>query len=162
MTELHLRRKLSFHAHGRTLVLVKRSNEKIEHRVMMALLWALYLPAYPNLRIDVPIGARYQPDLVQLGPAGHPVFWGEAGEVGLEKLRLLCTRYRATHLVFAKWAINLQPFASLLDTVLAGMPRTAPTELIGFDADAARFADATGQILIGFEDVTRRRWEPRN
>ena len=31
MTDLYLRRKLSFYAHGRTLLLVKRSNEKIEH-----------------------------------------------------------------------------------------------------------------------------------
>jgi len=160
MTDLHLRRKLSFRAHGRTLVLVKRLNEKIEHRLMMALLWALYLPAYPELRIDVPIGARYWPDLVQLDGAGRPMIWGEAGEVGLEKLRLLCTRYRDTHLVFAKWAINLQPFAGLLDVALAGVRRSAPAELIGFDADAARFVDATGQISIGFDDVTCRRWEP--
>jgi hypothetical protein len=30
MSDLHLRRKLTFHAHRRTLVPVKRSNEKIE------------------------------------------------------------------------------------------------------------------------------------
>jgi hypothetical protein len=30
VSDLHLRRKLTFHTHGRTLVLVKRSNEKIE------------------------------------------------------------------------------------------------------------------------------------
>jgi hypothetical protein len=159
MADLHLRRKLSFRAHGRTLVLVKRSNEKIEHRLMMALLWALYLPAYPELRIDVSIGARYRPDLVQLGVDGRPIFWGEAGEVGLEKLRLLCARYRDTHLVFAKWAINLQPFAGLLDSALAGVRRGAPIELIGFDADSMRFVDATGQIAIGFGDVARQRWE---
>lgn len=159
MTDLHLRRKLTFRAHGRTLVLVKRSNEKIEHRLMMALLWALYLPRYPDLRIDVPIGARYRPDLVQLGADGRPIFWGEAGEVGMEKLRLLCTRYRETHLVFAKWAVNLQPFAAALDAALAGVRRAAPVELIGFDAGAARFADETGQLTIGFDDLTRRRWE---
>jgi hypothetical protein len=160
MTDLYLRRKLSFRAHGRTLVLVKRSNEKIEHRLMMALLWALYLPAYPQLRIDVPIGARYRPDLVQLDAEGRPELWGEAGEVGLEKLRVLCTRYRDTHLVFAKWAVSLQPFAGLLDSALGGVRRGAPVELIGFDADSARFVDATGQIAIGFGDVARQRWEP--
>jgi hypothetical protein len=158
MSELHLRRKLTFHAHGRTLVLVKRANEKIEHRVMMALLWALYLPHYPDLRIDVPIGARYRPDLVQLGADGSPVFWGEAGEVGADKLRLLCTRYRDTHLVFAKWAINLQPFAGMITAALRGARRTAPIELIGFDAGAARFVDDTGGITIGFSDVSRRRF----
>jgi hypothetical protein len=30
MTDLRLRRKLTFRAHGRTLVLAERSNEKIE------------------------------------------------------------------------------------------------------------------------------------
>jgi hypothetical protein len=155
MEERALRRKLSFHAHGRTLVLVKRPNEKIEHRLMMALLWALYLPQYPDLRIDVPIGARYRPDLVQLDADGRPVFWGEAGEVGLEKLRVLCGRYRDTHLVFAKWAANLQPFAGLIETALRGARRSAPVELIGFDGDAARFVDATGEIAIGFGDVER-------
>jgi hypothetical protein len=125
MTDLHLRRKLTFRAHGRTLVLVKRPNEKLEHRLMMALLWALYLPRYPELRIDVPIGARYRPDLVQLGADGRPIFWGEAGEVGMEKLRVLCTRYRDTHLVFAKWATNLQPFATALDAALAGVRRSS-------------------------------------
>jgi hypothetical protein len=159
MNELHLRRKLSFRAHGRTLVLVKRSNEKLEHRLMMALLWALYLPRYPELRIDVTIGARYRPDLVQLGPDGRPVFWGEAGEVGVEKLRVLCTRFRDTHLVFAKWAINLQPFAALIDDALHDTRRTAPVELIGFDADAARFIDANGHITIDPADVTLRRWQ---
>lgn len=153
MAERFLRRKLTFQAHGRTLVLVKRAEEKIEHRLMMALLWALYLPRYPQLRVDVPIGARYRPDLVQLAPDGRPEFWGEAGEVGAEKLRTLCARYRDTHLVFAKWAINLQPFTAMLEAALRGVRRTQPAELIGFRADAARFVGDTGQIAIEFGDV---------
>lgn len=159
MTDRDLRRKLTFYAHTRTLVLVKHAGEKIEHRLMMALLWALYLPEYPGLRIDVRIGARYRPDLVQLDSEGRPIFWGEAGEVGAEKLRALCTRYRHTRLVFAKWAINLQPIAAQIEAALRGMSRAAPIELIGFDADAGRFVDETGHIQVGFEDVTRLRWE---
>jgi hypothetical protein len=158
VSDLHLRRKLTFHAHGRTLVLVKRSNEKIEHRLMMALLWALYLPKYPDLRIDVPIGARYRPDLVQLGLDGRPVFWGECGEVGLEKLRVLCARYRETHLVFAKWASNVEPFAALIEQALRDVRRAAPVELISFDADSVRFVDQTGGVKIGAGDVARRQW----
>lgn len=158
MNELHLRRKLSFSAHGRTLVLVKHANEKLEHRLMMALLWALYLPEYPELRIDVPIGARYRPDLVQLDADRRPVFWGEAGEVAAGKLRLLCTRYPDTHLVFAKWAVNLQPFAAQIDAAVRAARRHAPVELIGFAADAARYIDAHGRIAIEPGDVERRRW----
>jgi hypothetical protein len=160
MSELSLRRKLTFHAHGRTLVLVKRANEKIEHRLMMALLWALYLPKYPDLRIDVPIGARYRPDLVQLGADGRPIFWGECGEVGLEKLRVLCRRYRQTHLAFAKWASNSAPFAALIEHALRDARRAAPVELIGFDAESTRFVDETGGVEISFGDVTRRQWIP--
>jgi len=158
MTDRALRRKLTFSAHGRTLVLIKHANEKLEHRLMMALLWALYLPQYPELRVDVPIGARYRPDLVLLDRDQHPAFWGEAGEVGAEKLRLLCERYRNTHLVFAKWAINLQPVAAQIEAALRGARRAAPVELIGFDADAARFVDPLGAIAIGFGDVDLRRW----
>lgn len=158
MTERALRRKLTFHAHSRTLVLVKHPHEKIEHRLMMALLWALYLPHYPDLRIDVPIGARYRPDLVQLGPDQRPQFWGEAGEVGADKLHALCTRYRDAYLVFAKWANNLQPFAAQIDSALRGARRSAPIDLIGFDADAARFVAPDGTIAIGFNDVERRQY----
>jgi hypothetical protein len=121
-------------------------------------LGALYLPTYPNLRIDVSIGARYRPDLVRLGLDGRPVFWGECGEVGLEKLRVLCARYRETHLVFAKWAINIAPFAALIEQALRDARRTAPVELIGFDGEAARFVDQIGGSEIGFADVIRRQW----
>lgn len=70
MSERYLCRKLTFQAHGRTLVLVKRRSEKLEHPLMMALLWALYLPQYPDLRVEVPIGLRYKPELVQLDDQG--------------------------------------------------------------------------------------------
>lgn len=159
MSDLSLRRKLTFYAHNRTLVLVKRPIEKVEHRLMMALLWALYLPQYPVLRIDVPINERYRPDLIQLDSHGTPLFWGEAGAVDTEKLHALCTRYRATHLVFAKWATNLQPFTELIDKAVAKVRRSAPVELIGFDADAARFVDVTGHITINFANVQRREWK---
>jgi hypothetical protein len=128
---------------------------------MMALLWALYLPQYPALRVDVPIGARYRPDLVQLDRDGRPVFWGEAGEVGAAKLRLLCARYPNTHLVFAKWAANLQPFAAQIDAAVRAARRGAAGKLIGFAADAVRFVDARGAIAIAPGDVERRRWQGR-
>jgi hypothetical protein len=158
MSELHLRRKLTVRAHGRTLVLVKHPVEKLEHRLMMALTWALYLPHYPDLRVDVPVSSRYRPDLVQLDAGGRPVFWGECGEVGQEKLRHLCSRHHDAHLVFTKWAVNLEPVAGLIDAVLAGVRRTAPVELLGFGADSERFFEPDGSITIAPEDVERRLW----
>lgn len=158
MIERSLRRKLTFHAHHRTLVLVKRPNEKLEHRLMMALLWALYLPQYPGVRVEVAIGTRYKPDLVALNADGQPIFWAEAGEVGLDKLRILCGRYCATHLVFAKWAMNTMPFARLIEQALRDTRRSAPVELICFDDHAGRFVDDTGHIHITFADIERTTW----
>ncbi len=125
---------------------------------MMALLWALYLPQYPHVRVEVAIGTRYKPDLVALDNYGQPLFWAEAGEVGLDKLRTLCERYRTSHLVFAKWAINIAPFARLIERALRGTRRAAPVELICFGANATRFVDNTGTIHITFADVERRAW----
>lgn len=162
MIERSLRRKLTFHAHNRTLVLVKRPSEKLEHRLMMALLWALYLPQYPDVRVEVAIGTRYKPDLVALDAHGQPRFWAEAGEVSLDKLRVLCGRYRATHLVFAKWNMNIMPFAGLLERALHDTRRTAPVELICFDEHAGHFVDNTGHIRIAFADVERKTWAYRS
>ena len=158
MSERYLERKFSVRAHGKTLVLHKHRLEKAEHRVMMALLWALYLPAYPDLRVDVAVGSRYRPDLVQLDGAGEPLFWGESGAVGAEKLSHLCRRYRTTHLVFAKWNTRLDPIAAQIEDALRDVRRTAPAELIGFPADAANHIGENGDIAITFGDVERRRW----
>lgn len=42
---------------------------------------------------------------------------------------------------------------------LAGVRRSAPVELIGFDGASARFVDATGGIAIGHDAGARQRWE---
>jgi hypothetical protein len=56
----------------RKLVLVNRPAESARHVLLKALVYALYLPAYPNLAVELPIGDRYRPDLVALG-AVRPV-----------------------------------------------------------------------------------------
>ncbi len=160
MSERYLERKFSVRAHGRTLVLHKHRLEKLEHRVMMALLWALYLPSYPALRVDIAVNSRYRPDLVELDGAGEPIFWGECGAVGTEKLRHLCRRYSATHLVFAKWSVRLDPIAAQIEGVLRGLKRSAPVELIAFPADSGRHIDEHGTITIQASDLERRVWQP--
>jgi hypothetical protein len=45
---------------------------------------------------------------------------------------------------------------------LRDVRRSAPVELIGFDAGSARFVDATGAISITFDDVTRREFSGYN
>ncbi len=107
MTERELRRKLTFRAHGSTLVLIKRPEESTEHVLQKALLWALYLPSYPTLRVEVPLptASRYKPDLLALDEQ-HPLFWGECGVVSAAKLADLLHRYRGTHFVFSKWTAS--------------------------------------------------------
>ncbi len=160
MIERELRRKLRFRAHGSTLVLIKRPIESIEHVWQKALLWALYLPTYPDLRVEVPLpgASRYKPDLLALD-GERPRFWGECGVVGLDKLDDLLRRYRGTHFVFSKWNMPTQPFAASIERALRGVRRSAPVELIRFPAEAAAHIEENGEIRIAPQDVERRRWE---
>lgn len=120
---------------------------------MKALLWALYLPQYPDLAVEVSIGHRYKPDLVVLQD-GTPVFWGECGHVGLQKLRALLSKFRSTHFAFARWATALRSHEELLRKALEGTRREAPVELWRFPEDSTeRFVDARGNLRIEFSDL---------
>ena len=99
--ELVLPRKLTFRAHGRKLVLVKRPWESERHVLLKALVFALYVPSYPDLVVERAIGHRYKPDLVQLDLGGRPAFRAECGETARDKLVLLARAIPATHLVIA-------------------------------------------------------------
>ena len=105
MSDLALRRKLTVSAHGRRVVLVKRAGESAEHVVGKALLWALYLPAYPDLTVEVAAGDRFKPDVVAVGPDGRPRFWGESGKVSAAKVRALGRRYPDVHLAHVTWRV---------------------------------------------------------
>jgi hypothetical protein len=161
----YLRRKLTVRAQGQTLVLVKRPIESAEHVLQKALLWALYLPRYPELRVEVPLPqpSRYKPDLLALqldiGGQPEPIFWGECGEVAVEKLRFLLSRYRRTHFVFSKWNTRLDPFAELISRAMPDNRRSAPVELIGFPPSAADCIGPDGAILLDRLDLERRTWE---
>jgi hypothetical protein len=152
--ELMLRRKWTFRAHDKQVVLVKKANERREHVLMKALLWALYLPQYPDLLVEVRVGDRYKPDVVSLDERGRPRFWGEAGHVGVGKTRSLARRYRETHLVVAKWDTRLQPFETIVTAALTDLRRSAPFDLLNFPADSAdRFIDERGHIQVTHDDL---------
>ena len=156
---LKLRRKLTLRAHGKQVVFIKKPYESDIHVLTKALIWALFLPEYPNLAIEIKVGGRYKPDVVQLGENGEPVFWGEAGQVSLKKMKDLVNRYRFTHLVFAKWDMKLEPFHKILQKEKASIRRSAPIDLISFPNDSdRRFIQPDGAILITFEDVYRLRF----
>jgi hypothetical protein len=73
--ELFLRRKWMLRTQDRQVVFVKKPHESDTHVLMKALLWALYLPAYPELTVEIAVGDRYKPDVVALNARGEPLFW---------------------------------------------------------------------------------------
>lgn len=156
--DLMLRRTWTLRAHGRQVVFIKKRQESREHVIMKALLWALYLPDSPQLQIELSIGDRYRPDVVQLDPTGHSCFWGKAGQVGLAKIGRLVRRYPSGHLAFARWATRLEPLLSVVAKALANVRRSAPFDLVSFPADSAeRFIDGNGTIRLTHADLNWRR-----
>jgi hypothetical protein len=152
--DLMLRRKWTLRAHGEQVVFVKRRNERTEHVVIKALIWALYLPDYPDLSVEIPVGDRYKPDVVQLDPRQRPIFWGEAGRISPRKIETLVKRYRATHFAIAKWDTALDPFEAIVRDAVAGLDRRAPFDLLRIPDDAIeRFIDADGHVNVGFDDL---------
>ncbi len=152
--ELFLRRKWTFRAHGKQVVCIKRSNERTTHVLMKAFLWALYLPLYPNLTVDIRVGDRYKPDVVALGENGRPLFWGEAGHVGMDKIRSLVRRYPDTHFVIAKWEARLDPYDALVKDALQRLRRSPPVDLVCFpEHSAERFIDDGGHIQVAHGDL---------
>lgn len=153
-TDLSLRRKWTLKAHGKQIVFVKRPIESSAHVLMKAFLWALYLPAYPSLSVEVGVGDRYKPDVSACCDDGSPLFWGESGKVGRAKIRSLARRYRATHFAIAKWGGSLDPFIDLVRDATVGIDRAAPFDLLRFPTDSSeRFIDADGYVRVSHADI---------
>lgn len=152
--EITIPRKWALKTQGRQVVFASNPDESSRHVLMKALLWALYLPQYPAISVEVNIGDRYKPDLVALNDVGEPVFWGEAGQVGVEKIHSLCRRYPQTHFAIAKWAQRVEPVADVVQAADPRRRRTAPFDLLTFPPDSlTRFFDSDGQVRITFEDI---------
>lgn len=160
-SELLLRRKWTFRAHGQQVVFIKKPIEHVHHVLMKAFLWALYLPDYPNIKVEVGIGDRYKPDVVALHPTdpqGDPLFWGEAGQVSPEKIRSVARRYPQTHFALAKWGVNLHTVEQLVTDALTGLDRRAPFDLLCFPTNSAdRFIDERGYITLEHRDLQWKR-----
>ena len=157
-SELLLGGKYTFKVGGKKQVFVKKPVEHFRHVVMKALLWALYLPAYTQLQVEVSIGHRYKPDLVALG-ASAPLFWAEAGRVGNQKLKRVIHRFPRTHFAFAVWGSSLSSMAARVQRQSLGVNRLAPIDLIAFPENAAlRFIGPRGTIRIHQSDLTCQRF----
>lgn len=159
--DLMLRRKWTLRAHGQQVIFVKKRNESSEHVLMKAFIWALYLPAYPDLLVEVSIGDRYKPDVVSLDERQRPRFWGEAGEVGKRKIESLVRRYRHTHFALAKWDASLDPFREIVQEAVENVRRTAPFDLLCFPPESPeRFIDDNGRIDINHDALQWLRLYP--
>jgi hypothetical protein len=152
--DLLIRRKLTLRAHGKQIVLIKKARESTTHVLMKAFLWALYLPYYPGLSVEIRIRNRFRPDVVALNEHGDPVFWGEAGYFSARKVHSLVRRCRLTHLAMAKWDTRLRPFITIVEDALDGVRRSGPVDLINFGPDSLeRFIDPDGEIHISHRDI---------
>lgn len=152
-----LPRKLKLRAHGQQVVFGKGSGESSRHVLMKVFLWALYLPQYPHMTIEIAIGDKYKPDVVAFDETrtGKPLFWGESGQVSAEKIRALARRYPNTHFAIARWETNLAPLAKIVSDALEHNRRSAPFDLICFKQDSAqRFIDTDGNVHLSHDDLT--------
>jgi hypothetical protein len=142
-------------------VFARGMNENAEHVIMKALLWALYLPHYPEIIVEVKIGDRYKPDLIAFDAHHTPRFWGEAGRVGAAKIRSIARRYSDTHFAIARWNMNLDPLVMHVQKQLKSVRRNAPFDLLRFPVDSKeRFIDERGYISISFSDIEWERLTP--
>lgn len=147
-------RKRLLRAGEQKVVFARGLNESAEHVWMKAFLWALYLPMYPDLTVEIRIGDRYKPDVVQLDAEGKPLFWGESGKVSLTKIESLTRRYRETHFAIAKWNMKLDALVETVRTARTRYRGGAPFDLLAFPADApARFVQPDGTIQIAHTDI---------
>lgn len=160
--ELELRRKMTLRSGERKLVVRKNALESIEHVLMKAFIWHLYLPEYPDALVEYRIGDRYRPDVVALDGHGEPIFWGEAGSVTTAKIDSLIRRFPRTHLAIGKWDTRIDPWIDIVRELLVARPnRTAPIDLIRFsERHVTEAIDARGVIHLGFDDVECVRLDP--
>jgi hypothetical protein len=163
LSQVLTRKRWLLKAHNQHIVVVRGNRERFVHPLMKALIWALYLPDYPNSTIEVRIGDRYKPDVVAFAPDdvrfrdNEPIFWGEAGQVGRAKIEALVRRYPDTHFAIGKWNTRLRPHTDIISKALEGVKRNAPFDLISFPEHSADFIDDDGMIHISHDDLSWQR-----
>lgn len=158
LAELHLPRIIRVRAAGRTLVLAKRAGESTAHVLLKAIGYARYLPDYPGLRVEAPIGTRYKPDLVALGDDGTPMIWIECMHVDLGKVRKLVRRYPRTHLVWLRRQGQVAGAVRIVEDALVGVRRAAPLEILGVPDDALVSLAQTSDADAATRRVTVQRF----
>lgn len=161
-------RKWTLRAHDQQNTFSKGLNESSRHVIMKAMIWALYLPEYPTMSIEIRIGDRYKPDLVAYAEEPNifeevekPLFWGESGVVSFDKIRSITRRFPDTHFVIAKWSSSLTSHRQVIEKARATAYHRAPFDLLSIPADAIQqFISDDGEIHISFDDIEWIRLPP--
>ncbi len=146
--------KLTIRAGSRKVVLRKHPWESSRHVLLKALVFALFVPDYPDLVVEPPRAERYRPDVAAFAADGTPTFWAECGETGRDKLAWLLKHRPATHLVLARQGVALEPWQALVRDLADGIRRSAPVELVLVPPHADRFVRPDGAVVVGRSDVT--------
>jgi len=147
---------LTLRAHGATLRTAKSPGESVEHLLLKAMMWTLFLPTHPNAACEFDLGLRYRPDVIALDDTGAPLWWGECGSCKPSKLRDLAATFPRTRFSVAKWGrSDLRGYAGGLRSELSLRPtRSAPFELLSFPADSVeRFLSDDGELDVSFDDI---------
>lgn len=154
------RTRWKLYAHHQHIIVKKGGNERFVHPLMKAFIWALYLPEYPTATIEKPIGDKYKPDVVAFAETPsiyqvqeQPLFWGEAGRTGREKIESMVKRFPDTHFAMSKWDLRLDPYVEIISKAIQNVRRNAPFDIIRFQDDNIAAIDDDGNITIRFEDV---------
>ncbi|MBD3378957.1 MAG: hypothetical protein GF408_00650 [Candidatus Omnitrophica bacterium] len=141
MKELFLRKKLTFRTGGKKIVLVKKSNETFEHVAAKAVGYAMYLPVYPQVKIEVKIGERYKPDLVALNGRGEPVFWAECCMVGKTKIEKILNKHPSAHFAFIRVTEHVDQFADLVSSLRERTRHKGKLDIIRLKPPVTRYFD---------------------
>jgi hypothetical protein len=129
---------------GKRVRLWQRAGESYAHVLMKALGCAMFAAEYPHLEIELKVGLRYKPDLIDDG--GDFDFWGECGANSLRKTAWILKHTRTRKLVLFKIGINAEPLVKQLRAEIPVKYRAGgKLVLINFISDIANLT-ASKQI----------------
>ena len=138
-----------FELAGRRVRLWQRRGETYGHVLLKALGFAMYVPEYPRLEIELSVGLRYKPDLVALneGIDNRPragarfLFWGECGLVTMRKVAWLLKHGDAERVVLFKLGCAVAPLVRELREAVAERYREGGRlQLVNFEKDVSERA----------------------
>ena len=103
-----------FETSGGVLRLWQQRGESYEHVLMKALGYEMHIGEFPSLEVERPVGLRYKPDLIAIGPGGEFDFWGECGLITVRKTVWLAKHSGAKRVTLFKINYGVEQLADQL------------------------------------------------